>query len=114
MIKPTERKRAITLIKEAVDAGSREYKACNILEISSRTLRRWKNQLKATQQLEDQRQSKYTHRSPTNRLTQIERERIISICNQKEYQSLPPSQIVPILADKGVYIKVRPNFRTAT
>jgi len=45
MIKPTERKRAITLIKEAVDAGSREYKACNVLEISSRTLRRWKNQL---------------------------------------------------------------------
>jgi len=110
MIKPTERKRAITLIKEAVDAGSREYKACNVLEISSRTLRRWKNQLKATQQLEDQRQSKYTHRSPTNRLTQIERERIISICNQKEYQSLPPSQIVPILADKGVYIASESSF----
>ena len=90
------------------------YYSCNILEISSRTLRRWKNQLKATQQLEYQRQSKYTQRSPTNRLTQIEREQIISICNQKEYQSLPPSQIVPILADKGVYIKVRPNFRTAT
>jgi len=43
-------------------------------------------------------------------LTHEERETIIRICNQDEYVNLPPSQIVPILADKGVYIASESSF----
>ncbi len=43
-------------------------------------------------------------------MTHEERETIIRICNQDEYVNLPPSQIVPILADKGVYIASESSF----
>ena len=39
-----------------------------------------------------------------NKLDEIERERILDVCSWTEYRSLPPSQIVPDLADNGVYI----------
>ncbi|MFK4754908.1 IS3 family transposase, partial [Oceanobacter sp. wDCs-4] len=31
-------------------------------------------------------------------------------CNLQEYQSLPPSQIVPRLADKGIYLASESTF----
>lgn len=42
--------------------------------------------------------------TPANKLTPQEEKEIIRVCNQPEFQSLPPSQIVPRLADRGVYI----------
>lgn len=42
MISPEDRQMAIQLIDEAVSAGARQFKACDILGISSRTLQRWK------------------------------------------------------------------------
>jgi putative transposase len=42
--------------------------------------------------------------APKNKLTPEERQQILDVCNQPEYASLPPSQIVPKLADKGIYI----------
>ena len=37
----TDRRRAVELINEAVEAGASKKKACSELEISSRTYRRW-------------------------------------------------------------------------
>ncbi|PPU67080.1 hypothetical protein XcuCFBP2542_19210, partial [Xanthomonas cucurbitae] len=37
-------------------------------------------------------------------LSCVDKERIIAVANQPAYQSLPPSQIVPRLADQGIYI----------
>jgi len=34
----------------------------------------------------------------------MERQRIINVANEAEYANLPPSQIVPILADIGIYL----------
>jgi len=34
----------------------------------------------------------------------------LQVCNQKEFASLPPSQIVPILADRGIYIGSEASF----
>lgn len=34
----------------------------------------------------------------------------MGICNQPEYQSPPPSQIVPRLADKGVWLASETSF----
>lgn len=52
------------------------------------------------------------HRSvfPANRLTEAERDRIVATCNTPESASLPPSQIVPKLADAGVYIASESSF----
>lgn len=47
---------------------------------------------------------------PSNKLTAEEELRILDICNQKENASLPPSQIVPALADKGVYVASESSF----
>lgn len=48
--------------------------------------------------------------SPANKLTQAEREQVLAITRQDEYKSLPPSQIVPALADKGEYIASESSF----
>lgn len=41
---------------------------------------------------------------PTNKLSQTEREAAIAMLNGDEFKNLPPSQIVPRLADQGRYI----------
>lgn len=59
--------------------------------------------------MEDQRP--HAERKPSSRcLTQEEKQLIIKTVNQKEYQSLPPSQIVPALADQGTYIASESSF----
>lgn len=95
---------AVTLIHEAVDAGARRYKACAVLKISARTLNRWEKE----DGLEDMRQ--YAEHTPGNKLTFDEREQILNICNAEKYRSLPPSQIVPMLADEGRYIASESSF----
>jgi hypothetical protein len=48
--------------------------------------------------------------APINKLTEQERQSIIAVCNTEEFASLPPSQIVPILADRGEYIASESSF----
>lgn len=42
--------------------------------------------------------------APANKLTVAERERILEVVNSAEYYNQPPSQIVPNLADNGIYV----------
>lgn len=95
---------AITLIDEAVVAGARRPKACDVLGITYRTLRRWRG----APCLTDGR--KGAHRECPHALSQEEKQTIVDVCNQPEYQSLPPSQIVPRLADEGRYIASESSF----
>jgi transposase InsO family protein len=46
----------------------------------------------------------------SHRLTDEERQRILLTCNQPEFASLPPGQIVPVLADRGLYIGSERSF----
>ncbi|WP_409995711.1 DDE-type integrase/transposase/recombinase [Cyanobium sp. HWJ4-Hawea] len=43
-------------------------------------------------------------------MSEEERQRILLTCNQAEYASLPPGQIVPALADQGLYIGSESSF----
>ena len=95
---------AITLIDEAVAAGARLHKACAVLGISSRTHRRWK----AAEHLQDARQGAAKH--CPHALSDAERQTIIAACNAPEHQNLPPSQIVPRLADRGIYLASESSF----
>lgn len=106
LISEPDRKRAIKLIIETVIAGARLFKACNEMGISKRTFKRWQS---IDTPLEDQRPI-VDRPVPKNKLTVEERTIIINTVNQSEYKSLPPSQIVPTLADQGVYLGSESTF----
>lgn len=95
---------AVTLIAEAVEAGARKIKACGVLKVSIRTVQRWERE----GGLDDRR--KGATRKVANRLSEQERRRIVSVCNEPRFRSLPPSQIVPALADEGCYLASESTF----
>jgi len=97
----------IALIEEACSAGARLAKACQIVGLSPRTVQRYRQdgQIKA-----DGRKAAAAGRIPANRLSEIERAEILAIANQPQYAHLPPSQIVPDLADKGRYVASESSF----
>lgn len=92
------------LVAEAVASGARKRKACEVLGVSLRTLQRWDR----PGGLEDGRRE--MKRAPGNKLSEEEREEIVAVCNRPENASLPPSQIVPALADTGEYIASESTF----
>ncbi|KLU64180.1 hypothetical protein DEAC_c38130 [Desulfosporosinus acididurans] len=96
----------IKLVEEAVTSGASQQKACEEIGISVRTLQRW---CQAGAPKADQRPFS-KHPEPANKLSADECEEILDLVNQPEYQSLPPSQIVPILADQGIYIASESTF----
>ena len=106
MINHSDRCHAVELIDEAVTAGARQHEACAILEISSRTYQRWTRD-KAV--LRDGRPD--AHRpTPSSKLGPEEREAVLAVCNSPAFRSLPPSQIVPALADEGRYLASESSF----
>jgi len=106
MINVPDRRRAVELIDEAVKGGAPKKKACGELEISLRTYRRWTQygSVKADGRPGAKRPE------PANKLKPEERQQILKTCNEAEYQSLPPSQIIPALADKATYIASESSF----
>lgn len=102
----TERQQLILLIQEARKNGSRLKPACNEAMITMRTYKRWKN---ADGVKEDKRPIT-TRKNPGNKLSTEEVAAILTKCNEPEYSNLPPSQIVPRLADEGVYLGSESTF----
>lgn len=95
---------AIELIDEAVLAGARRTKACVVLGISCRTLRRWR----AAKTLVDGR--KGASRTCPHALSEAVKDSIVATSNSETFRSLPPSQIVPRLAEQGVYLASESSF----
>ena len=110
MISSLDKKIAIGLIDQATTSGARQHKACELLGTTSRTIQRWRKLLKDKQPLTDQRKVAAELRDPPNKLSKQEQERILEISNTTEYRSLPPSQIVPRLADTGIFIASESSF----
>jgi hypothetical protein len=48
--------------------------------------------------------------APANKLSEPERQQILEVANSVEFASLPPSQIVPTLADRGQYLASESSF----
>lgn len=105
---PETRTRVLELIAEAMAAGARSAPACAVLGLTPRTLRRWRARRGVDGGLVDRRTD--TPRVPSNRLSPEEQAAILAVCNAPEYRSLPPTQIVPRLADQGVYIASEASF----
>ena len=93
----------MVLISEGRSQGARLLPCCKEIGISLRTYKRWKPLL------EDRRLTA-KRPLPANKLSQQEEEQILEICNQPAYASLPPAQIVPRLADLGVYLASESTF----
>ena len=106
MISTPDREIAIVLIDEAVSVGARRAKACREVEISERTLRRW---VKDGEVQPDQRPT-VARPEPANKLSEVERAAVLEICNSKEFCNLPPSQIVPKIADRERYLASESSF----
>jgi len=92
-----ERQRILKLFDEAVQSGSRQSKACEILDISTRTISRW------AENSDGDKRSR-TKKEPANKISVQEEEEIISICCSERFRNTAPNEIVAILAEEGVYI----------
>lgn len=79
--------------------------ACEELGISQRTLQRWRSQ-----GVREDGRHHAKRQPPANKLSESEEQQIIKVVNQPEYKSLPPSQIVPRLADQGIYLASESTF----
>ncbi len=82
-----DRLTALEVVEQAVRDGSRRQAACEILDISVRTLQRWE----AEGGSEDQRRG--PRRKPANALSEAERRRVVSIASSPEYRDQAPSQM---------------------
>jgi transposase InsO family protein len=85
------------LIDEAVGAGARQALACQALGLQERSLQRWR------QQPADGRAGA-ARKAPANKLSQAECQAVLAAANRVDCADLTPHQIVPKLADEGVYL----------
>jgi putative transposase len=101
MISASDRRRAVELISEAVSAGARQRLACRELGLTERTLQRWQN---ATGTVRADARPSAVRPVPANKLSEHERAQVLRVVNETRFASLPPTQIVPTLADEGRYV----------
>lgn len=99
-----ERKEVIALADEAVRSGCRQSQVCAALGVNERTLQRWR----FSGEHGDRRQGPLS--TPSHKLTEQEREKIVSIASCTTYCNMTPWQIVPKLADEGDYIASEASF----
>lgn len=106
MISVADRRQLVKLIDRARQRGARLHLACKTVGISARTYQRWTAQgdVAADGRPDAKRPV------PGNKLCPEERKEIITTCNKPEFASLPPGQIVPLLADQGRYIGSESSF----
>ena len=92
-------------LDEAQQAGARFAPACRELNLSPCTIQRWRSR---GVDGDDGRHGPKT--TPHNRLSDEERQLILSVATSPEFRDLSPKQIVPLLADQGRYVASESTF----
>ena len=87
-----------------MESGARLSPAAKMLGLSARTVIRWR----LGNECVDKR--KGPQEAPCGKLSSQERQRILKIANSPEYRDLSPKQIVPKLADMGLYLASESTF----
>lgn len=100
MISATDRQAAVELIEEAIAAGARQRLACRELGITPRTLQRWVRE----GAVRCDARPAALRPTPANKLSAAERTEVLRTVNEPRFAQLPPTQIVPKLADEGRYM----------
>ncbi len=91
----------VSLINGAVDDSAGLIKACEQAGIDRRTYHRWLD--RATGEVREDGRPEAERPRPPQALTVEELEAILLTCQLPEFVDQPPSQIVPSLADRGIY-----------
>ena len=99
---PVDRQKALQIIDEGIADGARALELALLLGVGLTTLQRWHRQFAGGADGVDRR--KGSHRHVAHRFSQEERQRILLTCNEHEFAAMPPGQIVPVLADRGLYV----------
>ena len=97
MISQEDKQTVLKLILEACKSGARKSKAAQLLGLTIRTLQRW-----VQNGLLDNR--KGSRASPGNKLSDDEKTRTANVLESLEFAESNPNQIVPRLADQGIYL----------
>ena len=97
-----DRESILLLVSEAVTTGCSQYRACEAFNLEERTLQRWQKNTS------DARRGPLT--VPANKLTNVERDLVIKTSVKPEFVNLSPHQIVPKLADAGIFIASESTF----
>lgn len=88
----------LSAIAEAQASGARLAAACRVVGVSARTVERWRTSPGS----HDRRCG--PHRRPRNALSPGEEAQILTVLTSSRYSGLPPKQLVPQLADEGLYL----------
>jgi transposase InsO family protein len=88
----------LSAIDETVAAGARQSEACALVGLSARTLQRWRKQPGGDDRREGPRHT------PANALSPQETAQVLSVMTSPRYAAVPPKQLVPQLADEGLYL----------
>ena len=94
----------LALIAEAVASGARAEKASQLLGLSIRTIERWRSNGTHV----DRRAG--TRSAPAHQLSDEEKAEVIEVANSPEFRDKSPKQIVPTLADRGIFVASEATF----
>jgi putative transposase len=92
-------------IDQAVATGATVADAAAAIGLTARTIERWK---KAPAGVGDLRAGPKS--TPAHALTEAERKQIVEIATSPEYRNISVRQLVPRLADEGVYVASESSF----
>lgn len=109
MISARNRGQIVELIEASRKVGGRLAQSCRECGITERTYFRWRALCKVHGSFQDLRKTAMRP-EPANKLSTEERQKVIDTMSQPEFADLPPSEIVPALADKGRYLASESSF----
>lgn len=101
-----QREEMVADIDQARAAGARLAPACREIGLSVRSFERWH----ASGTLGADARPTAVRPTPSHKLSEAEREQVLAVCHEARFADLPPAQIVPRLADEGVYIASEASF----
>lgn len=101
-----ERQELVLEIEQAHTDGARLEAACAEMGMSLRTYERWRG----PDGVRSDGRPEAVRPAPAQKLTEAERQAIVAVCCEPRFADLPPGQIVPRLADDGVYLASESSF----
>jgi transposase InsO family protein len=90
------KEQVLSSVIEAVEGGARKKAACQMIGLSVKTLENWQKR-----GVEDKR--KDATKTVPRKLSKEEKDKILEVCNSPRFKDKTPHEIVPILAQEGIY-----------
>lgn len=103
----SDRQTTLAAIDQARVQGARLSRCCEVAGIDRATYRRWQQ---PDGRIGADARPTALRPVPSNALSAAERQQVLAECHKPEHADLPPSQIVPRLADQGRYLASESTF----